>query len=114
MTEIIHLTGTREEKIAAAQKIKSELESAFPEFASLRQQLVDLGMCKNDLSSVVRVVTENIEYNALRDDPDRYARKHRQPPIITPEIRNAVQDRTWKQTFPAEPVSKSRGGHRRR
>lgn len=114
MTEIIRLTGTREHKIATALKIKAEFDSTFPELADLRKQLIERGMCADNLSSVARVVTENIDYCAWRDDPDRYARKHALPPIITEDIQHAVQARTSNPPLPANTVLDSRGRHRRR
>jgi hypothetical protein len=114
VTEIIRIIGTREQKITAATKIKAEFESVFPELADLRKQLIECDMAADNLSSVSRVITEKIDYRATRDDPDRYRRKHALPPIITEEIRYAIQDRSSQPVVPANTVFDSRGRHRRR
>jgi hypothetical protein len=114
MTEIIRMTGTREQKIAAASKIKDAFETAFPEMANLRKQLIALGMAQDNLSSVARVVTEDIDYCVWRDDPTRYARLHAKPPIMTQEISDARQALASNPPIPANTVFDSRGSRRRR
>jgi hypothetical protein len=114
MTDIIQVRGTREQKIAAAKIIKAEFEETFPEMAALRRQLIDAGMCADNLSSVASVVTEKIDFRVWRDDPNHYRRLHALPPILTKEIQDAVQARTSKPTVPANTVYDSRGRVRRR
>lgn len=114
MTDIIRIQGSRERKLAAAQRIKAEFVAVFPELAELRQQLIDRGMAANNLSSVPRVVTENIDYQRSRDDPDYYTRQFNKPPIITEEITHAIQARQSNQAVPANTVYDSRGRIRRR
>jgi hypothetical protein len=114
MTDIIRIQGSREHKIAAAQRIKVAFETECPEMAVLRRQLIEHGMAADNLSSIVRVVTNTIDYTKTRDDPDYYRRQSAKPPIITEEIKHAIQTRTSKPAVPADFVPNSRGGRRRR
>lgn len=113
MPEIIQMIGTRDQKIAKAQRIKAEFDT-MPELVELRRQLIEAGMCKDAFSSVSKVVTENIHYSALKDDPLRYHKLYQLPPIITEEIRRDVQNREQHPFSAAELVRNSRGGSRRR
>lgn len=114
MTDIIHVQGTREQKIEAAKRIRAELEEQLPEMAELRRQLVAAGMAADNLSSVARVVTENIDYRKTRDDPEYYRRQFAKPPIVNEDILHAIQARTSQPSGPAHLVRNSRGGPRRR
>lgn len=114
MTEILRITGSHEQKVAKANRLRAEAQEHCPEMMALRQELIDAGMCANNLSSVARVITPNIDYHVLRDDPNRYIRKSQLPPTDNEEIRHAVQDRTSKPAVPTNLVRDSRGGIRRR
>lgn len=113
--EIIHATGTREERIATAQRVKQGLERDLPEIAELRQQLIAAGMCADNFGSVLAFRNADIDYSRVRDDPLHFERLHAKPTItITKEIAHAIHDRQERNARPAEPVRDTRGSRRRR
>lgn len=99
-------TDTPETKAAKARRIREEFERVLPEMAELRRELIAQGMCKDNLSSIQRVLTDAIDYDAHRDNPQRAQAIWEKPPsyIPPPENTRAVPNQSHsKGWLPSKP-----------
>lgn len=104
-------TDTPDTKAAKAKRIREEFERVLPEMAELRRELIAQGMCKDNLSSIQRVLTDAIDYDAHRDNPQRAQAIWEKPPtyIPPPESNSAVSNQSrpvgWRPTKPSHERS---------